>query len=463
MTHGVSADPPALPPGFLVDPRHTRSDRSGRFPPSFLRFPWYMALANQAGRLPFVRDHRLFSVEATLLPLFDSGAPGPAFGPAEGTAALRQLLIEYARALDGNPMVSPIGRMLIARMARGHMLNRARTLAFHAENAAFIAQNGKIAAPLIVTGFPRTGTTLLQRLLAEDPLARAPYTFELERTTPPRRAGDDPMADPRIGMSERALARLERAAPGLVARFAQSHPYSPTEPEESLLSMQLHNGLQFLSGPLAGREYHLALHRPGPAATALLAYERQVLSMMHAWLPAPSHWTLKAPAYAPLIGDLFSAYPDARVVLTHRHPGRNFASVCRLLETSVLPFVRPGSFDKWRFAAFLSETMAPFLTAPIAWRAANPDRAGQLLDVDYQSLVSDPIAAVRRIYAHFSLDYTPAFEARMQAWLSANPQGRAGRHAYSNAEYGIDPAALAERFAPYYARQGYKAEPGAAD
>ncbi|MDE2597535.1 MAG: sulfotransferase [Sphingomonadales bacterium] len=464
---------PAAPPGgdtgldsgfeyYQVDPRLSRRDRSGRYPANFVRFPWYLRLIGPASRLPALASHRLLCLSEHLPPLFDRVQPGADWGTAEQIARLRDLLLHYCRGIDDNPHISAVGRLMIGQMARGYLIARARTVRFFDEHRDFILSHGRFKAPLIVTGFPRTGTTLLQRLLSEDPATRAPFTFELERPVPPMRSGDDPLADPRIALSEDNVARLRRFAPGLIERFAQSHPYSPTAKEESLLYVQLHHGLQFLSAASAGRSYFHAINRP-EVADGLFAYERNLFTLMDAFRPAASHWTLKAPAYAPYFGKLFEHYPDARVVVTHRHPGRNFASVCRLLETSVLPFDRPGAFDKHRFAALLQDTMRPFLSAPLDWRAAHPEREGQIIDCHYTDLMRDPVATVRRIYAHFGLAFSAGFEARMRAWLSANPQGRQGRHSYSNAEYGIDPQALYQANRAYYARHGFQAEPGAAD
>ena len=74
--------------------------------------------------------------------------------------------------------------------------------------------------PLFVTGLPRTGTTLLHGLLAQDPGHRAPLSWEMMfPSPPPERAHHH--HDPRIAAAERQLRWFHRLNPGL-----PSHPRS---------------------------------------------------------------------------------------------------------------------------------------------------------------------------------------------------------------------------------------------
>ena len=236
----------------------------------------------------------------------------------------------------------------------------------------------------------------------------------------------------------------------------------PTEKEESLLCMQSHNGMIFTTGMSAGHVHMHAMHRP-EVADALLKYERNFFTMLDAYCPAETHWTLKAPSYAPYFGKLFAHYPDARVVVTHRHPSKNFASACRTVESTVLPFDREGSLDKLRLARMVEEEYRIFWSRPLEFRQANPQYESQIMDCMYQDLFRDPIGMVKRIYEKFDIEYTREFESRMRTYLANNQQGKHGRHKYSNEEYGVDPHALYLRNKAYFDHYGFKAEPGRAD
>ena len=449
---------------YHVAPAATQGDGSGRYPRNFVKFPWFLKplfWGDSLSRLITGKPAYLF--KDSLLKIFDSvHAPNERWGSADERGVLRKNLALFGRSNDDNPYISPMGRILIKAMTKVHLENRAATIDFFESNREFIEANGCIKAPLIVTGFPRTGTTLLQRLLSEDPNTRSPYTYELEKSTPPLRTGMDPKQDPRLKKSSASLAALSKMMPGFIEKFSESHVVSPLEKEESLAFMQFHNGMNILNGIGAGREYFRSMNQPD-VANALLKYERNFFTMLDAYCPARSHWTLKAPEYAAYFGSIFDHYPDARVVVTHRHPSKNLASVCRFFETWLLPFDMDGSFDKLRFARFVQDEFSAFLTVPMEFRQANPQREAQIADCMYQDLFRDPIAVVKNIYAKFDLEYTPEFERRMKRYLAENQQGKYGRHKYSNAEYGIEPHLLYQQNKTYFDFYGFKPDADSAD
>jgi len=63
-----------------------------------------------------------------------------------------------------------------------------------------------IKKPLVIVGLPRTGTTLLHNLLAQDPAARVPHMWELLQPSP----SPDPEAtttEPRLEMAEQMVRK----------------------------------------------------------------------------------------------------------------------------------------------------------------------------------------------------------------------------------------------------------------
>lgn len=226
--------------------------------------------------------------------------------------------------------------------------------------------------------------------------------------------------------------------------------------------VQVHNGVSPIVALSAGRAYFHRINQP-QSSKALFRYERNFFSMLDAYRPAKSHWVLKAPSYAPYFSKLFDYYPGARVVVTHRHPSRSVASNCRMIETCLVPFIRDGSFDKLRFGDIMQNEMSAFLSAPLNYRAANPQHEPQIIDCMYHDLVRDPIAMVKRIYVKFDLEYTSDFEERMRSYLNSNKQGKQGRHKYSNDEYGILPETLFAQNKTYFDKYGFEIEPEGAD
>ena len=78
------------------------------------------------------------------------------------------------------------------------------------------------------------------------------------------------------------------------------------------------------------------------------------------------------------------------------------------------------------------------------------------MHLKFEELSKDPVATLRKVYAQAGFDYTPAFEARMHAWLAdrANRPDRYGRYHYSLEPFGLKAQDVAAAFAQYSQRFG---------
>ncbi len=429
---------------------------SARYPRNFVRYPIFLAPISWVDRVSrALRGKPAPRLGDALVRALDAVGPlDPRWGTSAELEVVRDALRIYSRSLDDNLHVSAIGRFLIRTMALANLENRAQTISHYEANRAHIEAKGRYEAPLLVMGFPRTGSTLLHCLLSEDPKSRAPYTYELEKTTPPLQAGADPLADPRIETSAAGMATMRKLAPGFLEKLSESHLWSATQYEETFSYVQFHHGHSVMSASEAGRAYMRALFAP-EISHAMFKYERNFMTMLDAYAPAKSHWVNKAPVYSAYFAEMFEHFPKARVVVTHRHPATNVASVCRLLESWLIPFDVDGSFDKIRHGRLLFEELKCLFERPLAYREAHPERESQIVDCLYTELFADPIAMVKGIYAKFDLEYTQEFEDNMRAYLETNKQGKYGRHKYSNSEYGLDPELLQEELRAYYSKYGY--------
>lgn len=418
------------------------------FSPLLTPLKWISTLYELFGK-------RAYSLEKDMLQEFDKAASIERYiGKQKDLADMKWLLTSYCRGIDNNPHLSPIGRFLIKKIGVDALKNRRRILQFYDENQNFINQQGSFKSPLIVAGSPRSGTTLLQRLLSEDPNSRSPYTFELELPLPPLRAEDDPLKDPRIKKSAAAIKTLSQLAPGFMEKLSESHLWSATEFEESIDYTLSHNGITQMNCPLAGLT-HIRDILKVEDKRSLFLYEKIFFTTLNAYRPAKSHWVLKATEYARYFPLIFSEYEDARVVLTHRNPLITLPSLCRLWESWCIAYDKSGSFDKHRFGQFIKLIQEKYLETPMNFRRKNPQYENQILDCMYEELFSNPIEMVKRIYKLFDLEYTAEFEKRMISYLKNNQQGKYGRHKYSLAEYGFEANQVYDDFIEYMKQYKY--------
>ncbi|TMA47783.1 MAG: sulfotransferase [Deltaproteobacteria bacterium] len=142
-----------------------------------------------------------------------------------GDGAFRESLRRLLDALEHEAALTLLGR-LIARADCVRLLeNRLRivhTLRRHPE-----IERQDIRQPIFIVGLPRTGTTILHELLAQDPANRVPMTWEVMHPWPPPERATY-RTDPRIAQVEKHFAGVDRLVPG----FKAMHPMGAELPQE---------------------------------------------------------------------------------------------------------------------------------------------------------------------------------------------------------------------------------------
>jgi hypothetical protein len=159
-------------------------------------------------------------------------------------------------------------------------------------------------------------------------------------------------------------------------------------------------------------------------------------------------WVLKAPGHLFALAGLLERYPDARIIHTHRDPLKAMASMAS--HATVLRRAFSDGTDAKRIAADWADRWARALEKFLAVR----DRASpaQFLDVMFESIESDPLGTVERVYDFLGWPLTAAARASMGNFLAANPKNKHGVHSYTLEQFGLSRAAEAARFARYCER-----------
>ena len=296
-----------------------------------------------------------------------------------------------------------------------------------------------IPRPLFITGLPRSGTTLLHRLLSQDPAARPLLFWEtMEPSPPPERA--TARTDPRIARARKAIRDLEALAP----RLRAAHLYEPEAPEEcNLIFAQIFSAamLAYMFDAPGFIEWLKVLDR-----VANYVYMKAALQLL-SWKCPGDHWVLKAPAHLFSLDAILTIFPDACFVIAHRDPLECIPSACSL--AAAYREITCHEVDLIRLGADVSEVLAVGVDRALEARVSiDPLR---FFDVSYPQLLADPISVCCSVQQHFGYEMDPSMVDRMRAWLAENPQGKQGKHQYSLRQFGLEPSALSERFAGYRA------------
>ncbi|NKZ11245.1 sulfotransferase [Mycolicibacterium septicum DSM 44393] len=318
-------------------------------------------------------------------------------------------------------------------------------LRFIADHARLPLQAEPITAPLFATGEPRSGTTLLHALLAEDEDSRALRFWEVMYPSPP--PGPAGVDDPRRAQADADWREiLDRIPPWIV-----SHPYN------DLLGAGLPEcertwAFDFrATNPSAWWRVPLTIQNFGQDHRAQYALHRMMLQHIQHSRP-PKRWVLKG-FHGRRLRALFDTYPDARIVWVHRDP-------VQVLASQIVAFGRineslAGALDWTQYAKDTIEgsraNFHAYLTDPLV---DDP----RIHHVRYRDFVADPVAAIGGFYDFAGLPLTAAAEKAMRDYLVTNRSDRYGKFTYSTDVLPVPVQQLHDEFAGYRERFGIDIE-----
>lgn len=353
---------------------------------------------------------------------------------AFGDPTFRDGLDALADALP-HANLSPIGIAAVQGQLTAYLCERLRIEDWHARHPEIAAQS--IAAPIFVSGLPRTGTTALSNLLAADPAARSLRFWESQRPTPPPEAASY-WTDPRITDADAMLAGMKQAAPDL-ARMHDDTGTSPTENQDLL-------GQHFCTQHFEGQANVPAYIQWWLGCDMVPAYRhhRRVLQLLQ-WRCPPVRWNLKSPPDVCHLDAFVAVYPDARIVWTHRDPAKVLPSVCKLIQTIQRLFSEDG--DPHALGRQQLALWAEGVRRGLAFRRRVGD--ARFADVFMHDLVAQPIDTVAGVYARFGLAFDAGAETAMRTWIADNPPHKHGTIATSLEEFGLTLGAVRGAFRDY--------------
>lgn len=307
----------------------------------------------------------------------------------------------------------------------------------------------EVAKPLVIVGGPRTGSTILQDLLACDPRSRAPLGWEAkEPSPPPERASFD--SDPRIA---RCAAQFE-GIDAMVPEFRKMHPLDARNAQECLVL----TGHSMVSGNWHASNfvptYYDHLER-GCDWNGVLAFHKRQLQHLQ-WRAPGSHWVLKTGQHNLALDALLETYPDAGIIMTHRDPlklATSFASLSTLLRSMGSDHV-----DGRAVAADWCPRLSFMFDQAMAVRDSGRHRPERFYDMHFCDLVGNWRGVVEGIYDRFGLELRGDAVDAMGRFMDANKHGKHGKHAYTPEQYGIDVPTERARFRRYTDRYGIEAE-----
>jgi hypothetical protein len=360
--------------------------------------------------------------------------PGPCL---DGLEVLCDALAREAR-------LSPRGWQITELRLAGLLQERLRIEDWYARRPEIELQ--RLEAPVLVTGLPRTGSTVLGHMLGLDPAARSLRVWESAHPTPPPEAAAQDR-DPRIAAQEAALASRRQLAPQMEAM----HDETASSPNESYDLLGLSFRTQHFAGMVDVPSY-LAWWLACDMASAH-RYQARVLRLLQ-WRCPPYRWNLRNPPDVFCLDAVTESHPGVRVIWTHRDPAKVLPSVCSLVAAAWQ--MASDSFDRRAMGPTHLAIWSEGIRRALAFR----ERAGGTLfaDLHQKELEADPVRAIAGAYEQLGLPFTGEFERRIRHWQRTHPRGARGPHEYTLAEFGLDPGGVRKAFAAYLERFGVRLE-----
>jgi hypothetical protein len=366
------------------------------------------------------------------------------FGDA-GVPTWRDGLDRLLDGLAGEARLNDLGVEIAAMDVSRALKNRLQITAWRNEHPAVAEE--QISRPIVIVGQPRTGTTILYDLLAQDPELRAPLTWEVDAPLPlPRPETYD--TDPRIAETQATLEMSELIVPGLMA----FHPMGARVGQECV---RIFSG-EFVS-MIFSVQYRLpsyykwllygAEHRPA------YSYHRKFLQ--HLQSGVPGQWLLKSPAHLWQLDTLLAEYPDALIVQTHRDPLNVISSVSAL--TCHLRRMASDEVTIADCAVQSHEEIVVGLERGMELRDSGVVPPGQIVDVQFADFIRDPFATIRMMYTRLGRELSPVAEQRMREHLAAHP-GDGGGARYTWADTELAAGTVREQVSAYQERYGVPTE-----
>ena len=294
-----------------------------------------------------------------------------------------------------------------------------------------------IKEPVFIIGFGRSGTTILQELLAQDPQFRSVQRWEALWPVPPPETATY-ATDPRIAKAAGLVEVVHSASP----EWRKMHAWGAQIPVEDIEFT--YSGFQSEVFPLAFRipTYERYFATLDPAYH--FNWHKRLLKVWQ-WKHKGEHWMLKNPTHLERIPHLLKCYPDAKFFFTHRDPITSNDSVITV-QANVWYWrtddpLGGESLDEW----VMPEARAKMWDPVIEWIQNGTIKEGSYTNFIYARFMEDPLGQLKKSYRELGLKVDPDTFANMEKWLARKVSSGHGNSQKYDRLTEDDPAMAAER------------------
>ena len=332
--------------------------------------------------------------------------------------------------VNDHPHLNNLGRFLIKSSLTHNLSNRLLFCDTLKRNPHI--ENTDLIPPVIITGLPRSGTTLLHRLLTKHEKNYGAPLWEMLR----------PLNEPGKKDFRKTKARIEmKASNFLKGNINHIHFADFNEPEECiyLLGITFNALLYWIQFPVYPYiDWYIRQNRDKKYQD----YHRylKILQNSH----PGRRLIMKSPEHAGSIGELHKIIPGAILVETHRDPVECYNSMNSLLHN-----IHSSITDNDDRTQLATANMKLLLHEIDRNRQARKSNNINIIDVWYEDLLADPAGVVESIYLRAGINIDDHFRERMDLYVKGNPKDKFGAHRYNAQSFGLSDETIRDKFSEF--------------
>lgn len=339
-------------------------------------------------------------------------------------------------ALNDEARLSEQGHAMMHRRITALLADRLRLRALQRAHPEITEVRPVVAAE--ICGLPRTGSTLLHRLLSSSPQLTS--TMSWETTYPLPFPGEDEDATER---KHRAQQR-QQAFLELSPDFGDLHTVAWDAPEEDVILVdRSFTSMSFESFHWVPSYRDWLCNADQGKAYAELYQWLQVLQWQH---PERSNlrWILKSPHHLTAVNTVLDTFEGCSIVMTHRSPARAIPSYASMVSNLTRQY--SDTVDDAAIGRYWSDRFAASLQAFTTVRQARPER---FVDVRFDAMLDTPAAEALRVLRALGLTPGDDDRAAFENYVQRDRAQRTAAHHYEPEEFGLSTEQLDRDFASY--------------
>ncbi len=340
--------------------------------------------------------------------------------------------------LNGEARLSPAGVGYARETIVTSLVNRLRLIDAVKRHPEIDDEEIHVAA--VVCGLPRTGSTMLHRMLASAPGMTGARWYETKNYAlfPGEQRGNP---EPRRAAAKLLLDEMIAAIPDLMS----IHPMDIDQPDEELMILGHHFSSTMIEGTFFVPTFaHWLMRQDRKQSYRDL---KRVMKLLQWSDPSRkgTKWVLKTPGHLMGIDAVIAVFPEAKLVMTHRDPMQIVPSWASM-EYNMYQMVS-DQVTREEAGAFWVDRLAELLDNFVAERERVQGR--NFIDVRYTEQLAHPVATGRRVLEACGITVTQAIEDGMAEWIEANRREDRAPHNYSLEEFGLNAEQIEANFRVY--------------